>query len=187
VPTDDFFDRLYGSFLSLPLIAEDLGIITPDVSETITRLGLPGMKILLFAFGEDNPMHVYLPHTYGRNCVVYTGTHDNTTARGWFDHEARLEDKERLFRYVGRIIHSQEVNWELIRLAMMSVADTAIFPMQDILGLGHEAQMNKPTVTHGNWAWRFLPEQLTGAITDQLRSMTETYGRRHSPISSDKD
>jgi 4-alpha-glucanotransferase len=187
VPTDDFFERLYGSFLSLPLIAEDLGVITPDVSETITRLGLPGMKILLFAFGEDNPMHVYLPHTYGRNCVVYTGTHDNTTARGWFDREARLEDKERLFRYVGRIIHSQEVNWELIRLAMMSVADTAIFPMQDILGLGHEAQMNKPSVTHGNWAWRFLPELLTGAITDQLRSMTETYGRRHSPFSSDKD
>jgi 4-alpha-glucanotransferase len=135
------------------------------------------MKILLFAFGEDNPLHSYLPHTYERNCVVYTGTHDNNTARGWFDREARSEDQERLFRYLGRKVLAPDVNWELIRLAMMSVADTAIIPLQDILGLGYEAQMNKPSVAYGNWAWRFLPEQLTEAVTAQLRSLTETYGR----------
>jgi len=91
-----------------PLIAEDLGIITPDVSETITRLGLLGTKILLFAFGEDNPMHIYLPHTYGRNCVVYTGTHDNNTARGWFDREARPEDKESPFGTVSDTVRVTE-------------------------------------------------------------------------------
>ncbi len=109
--------------------------------------------------------------------MVYTGTHDNNTARGWFDHEARPEDRERLFRYIGREVQPEEVNWELIRLAMMSIADISIVPMQDILGLGQEAQMNRPSVARGNWEWRFQSAQLTEGIGRRLRSLTETYGR----------
>jgi len=177
VPFDDFFHSLFKRFFSLPIVAEDLGLITPDVREVIKRFGFPGMKVLLFAFGEENPMHIYLPHTYERNFVVYTGTHDNNTARGWFDGEARPEDRERLFRYIGRRVHPEEVHWELVRLAMMSIADIAIVPMQDVLGLGQEAQMNRPSVARGNWEWRLLPSQLTEDIGLRLRSLTETYGR----------
>jgi len=177
VPFDDFFHTLFKRFFSLPIVAEDLGLITPDVREVIKRFGFPGMKVLLFAFGEENPMHIYLPHTYERNFVVYTGTHDNNTARGWFDGEARPEDRERLFRYIGRRVHPEEVHWELVRLAMMSIADIAIVPMQDVLGLGQEAQMNRPSVARGNWEWRLLPSQLTEDIGLRLRSLTETYGR----------
>jgi len=177
VPFDDFFHTLFKRFFSLPIVAEDLGLITPDVREVIKRFGFPGMKVLLFAFGEENPMHIYLPHTYERNFVVYTGTHDNNTARGWFDGEARPEDRERLFRYIGRRVHPEEVHWELVRLAMMSIADIAIVPMQDVLGLGQEAQMNRPSVARGNWEWRLLPSQLTEDIGLRLRLLTETYGR----------
>ncbi len=177
VPTDDFFNELFKRFFTLPIIAEDLGLITPDVHEAIRRFGFPGMKVLLFAFGEDNPMHIYLPHAFGRDSVVYTGTHDNNTARGWFDREARPEDRERLFRYIGREVGAEEVGWELIRLAMLSVAGMVIVPLQDVLGLGEEARMNRPSVTLGNWGWRFLPEQLTDAVTVRLRSLTEIYGR----------
>jgi 4-alpha-glucanotransferase len=177
VPTYDFFNTLFKRFFSLPIIAEDLGLITPDVREAIRRFGFPGMKVLLFAFGEDNPMHIYLPHTYEKNYVAYTGTHDNNTVRGWFDQEAGPEEKRRLFRYLGKESCSDEVNWELARLAMMSIADIAILPMQDILGLGREAQMNRPSIGQGNWEWRLLPSQLTEDVADRLRTLTETYGR----------
>jgi 4-alpha-glucanotransferase len=135
------------------------------------------MKVLLFAFGEDHPMHPYLPHTYERNCVVYTGTHDNNTIRGWFEKEASSDDKRRLSRYLGRPVGPDEIHWELIRLAMGSVANTAIFPLQDILGLGEESRMNRPATTWGNWEWRLKPDQLTQAVSDKLLEMTETYGR----------
>jgi 4-alpha-glucanotransferase len=141
------------------------------------KFGFPGMKILLFAFGEDHPRHPYLPHTYEKNCVVYTGTHDNNTVKGWFAKEARPEDQRRFFRYLGREISKKEIHWEFIRLAMMSVADTAIIPMQDVLGLGKEARMNKPATTRGNWQWRLLPEQLTPSIGERLLEVTITYGR----------
>ena len=177
VPTDDFFNTLFKRFFALPIIAEDLGLITPDVREAIKRFGFPGMKVLLFAFGEDNPMHIYLPHTYEKNYVVYTGTHDNNTARGWFENEAGPEEKRRLFRYLGKETRADEVNWELIRLAMMSIADIAIVPMQDILGLGREAQMNRPSTARGNWEWRLLPSQLTESVAERLRTLTEIYGR----------
>lgn len=177
VPTDDFFNTLFKRFFTLPIIAEDLGLITPDVREAIKRFGFPGMKVLLFAFGEDNPMHIYLPHTYEKNYVVYTGTHDNNTARGWFDNEAGPEEKKRFFRYIGREVASDEVNWEFIRLAMASIADIAIIPMQDILGLGKEARMNRPSIAQGNWEWQLVPSQLTEDLAQRLRTMTETYGR----------
>lgn len=109
--------------------------------------------------------------------MVYTGTHDNNTVRGWFENEARSEERRRLFRYLGRVPSLEEIHWELIRLAMMSVARTAIFPMQDILGLGEEARMNRPATASGNWQWRLLPGQITPQIANKLLEMTETYGR----------
>ncbi len=176
-PVRDLFDQLFKRFFDLPIIAEDLGIITPDVREAIHELGFFGMKVLLFAFGEDNPMHIYLPHTYEEKYAVYTGTHDNNTVKGWFETEARPDELERLFRYLGREVGSEEACWELIRLAMMSVARIAVFPLQDILCLGREARMNRPSIGRGNWEWRILPGQLTDAIADRLRSLTVTYGR----------
>lgn len=176
-PAYDFLSTLLKHFPSLPVIAEDLGVITPDVREVMHHFELPGMKILLFAFSEDHPMHPYLPHTYEKNSVVYTGTHDNNTVRGWFEKEVKPKDKERLFHYLGREVPMDELHWELIRLAMMSVARLVIIPMQDILGLGTEARMNRPATGEGNWEWQLLPEQVTPALAERLRDMTETYGR----------
>jgi 4-alpha-glucanotransferase len=176
-PAMDFFNRVKKRFRRLPIIVEDLGFITPDVRKIVEHFAFPGMKVLLFAFGKNNPMHSYLPHTYEKNCVVYTGTHDNNTARGWFKSEARNEDKIRLFRYLGREVSIEEIHWEIIRLAMMSVANTVIIPMQDVLGLGEEARMNRPATRKGNWQWRLLPELLTSSLADQLLAVTKTYGR----------
>ena len=176
-PAEDFFNALLRRFPQIPIIAEDLGVITPDVREIMHRFELPGMKVLLFAFGDDLPTNPYIPHNLPRKCVLYTGTHDNNTTRGWFEREATPEIKERLFRYLGREVSADRVHWELIRLAMMSVANMVIFPMQDILGLGEEARMNRPATTEGNWQWQLLPEQLTPSIADKLRGMTELYGR----------
>jgi 4-alpha-glucanotransferase len=180
VPTDEFFSRLSGSFSYPTIIAEDLGIITDDVRRVMSKFKFPGMKVLLFAFGDDNPMHPYLPHTYEKNCVVYTGTHDNNTVRGWFDHEASTQDKSRLFRYLGKVVRSNQVSNELVRLAMMSVADTVIIPMQDILGLGKEGQMNRPSTASGNWEWRFHLSAITINMADRFRSLTITSGRASS-------
>ena len=176
-PAVDFFNTLGRTFPHLPLIAEDLGTITPDVRKAMKQFGFPGMKVLLFAFDEDNPAHPYLPHMYEQNFVVYTGTHDNNTTRGWFENEAGSEVKARLFRYLGREVSSLEVPWDLIRLAMMSVANTAIYPVQDILRLGGEARMNYPSAEKGNWRWRLLPGQLTPEIERRLAEMTVAYGR----------
>jgi 4-alpha-glucanotransferase len=177
VPTEHFFKTLIEWFHRFPVIAEDLGFITPDVYEVMERFQFPGMKVLLFAFGDDDPMHPFLPHTYPRNCVAYTGTHDNNTLRGWFDNEASPEEKERLFRYLYREPSVDEIHWEMIRLVMMSVADMAVIPMQDILGLGKDARMNRPATPSGNWIWRLKPGQITPAVEDKLSVMTETYGR----------
>jgi 4-alpha-glucanotransferase len=177
VPVKDFFTTLRNHFPCLPIVAEDLGLITPDVKEVMHCFGLPGMKVLLFAFCEDNPSHPYLPHTYERNCLVYTGTHDNNTVRGWFESEASPEEKRRLFRYIGREVPAEEVPWALIRLAMMSVANLVIIPLQDVLGLGGETRMNRPSVAQGNWAWRVLPAHITEEVSQRLVEMTETYGR----------
>jgi 4-alpha-glucanotransferase len=176
-PAMDFFNEIKQRFCSLPIFVEDLGLITPDVIEIMKHFGFHGMKILLFAFGEDNPEHSHLPHTYEKNCLVYTGTHDNNTVRGWFNREAKPEDKNRLFRYIGRTVSEEEIHWEFIKLGAKSVANTFIVPMQDILGLGEEARMNKPATKRGNWRWRLLPEQLTASPAEKLTEITETFGR----------
>ncbi|RMG55401.1 MAG: 4-alpha-glucanotransferase [Acidobacteria bacterium] len=176
-PGDDFFAALLRRFPYLPIIAEDLGLITPDVRELMHRFDLPGMRLLLFAFGEERPEHPYLPHNYVRHCVVYTGTHDNNTVRGWFETEATPEDRRRLFRYLGREVSADDVHWAFVRLAMMSVANLVIIPLQDVLGLGAEARMNRPATTEGNWRWRLRREQLAPSVAQMLREMTEIYGR----------
>jgi len=175
VPTEDFLNTLFRRFPNLPVIAEDLGLITPDVREIISRFKLPGMRLLLFAFGEGMPTNPYILHNHTKNCVVYTGTHDNNTARGWFEKEAAPEDKMRLFKYLGREVSAEEVSHELIRLAMMSVANTVILPMQDVLGLGEETRMNRPGRTEGNYEWRMHPEQLKE--TEWLGEMAKIYNR----------
>lgn len=176
-PAKDFFHALFKHFTHLPLIAEDLGVITPDVQEIIHHFGFPGMKVLLFAFGEDLPVHSYAPHNYIKNCVVYTGTHDNNTIRGWFSRETTPETRERIFTYLGRRVSVREIHWDLIRLVMGSVADMVIIPMQDILGLDEKSRMNLPGTTEKNWQWRLLPDQVTPSLTETLFRMTGIYGR----------
>lgn len=176
-PAMDFFNTLKKKSLTSAIIAEDLGTITQDVREVKDFFDFPGMKILLFAFGENNPDHPYLPHTYNRNCFVYTGTHDNNTVQGWFKNEASLKDKDRLYRYIGRKVPSREIHWEFIELGAMSPANTLIIPMQDVLGLGDGARMNRPATKKGNWRWRLLPEQLTRTATKKLREITVASSR----------
>ena len=177
VPSRDFFDTLMRRFFCLPLIAEDLGIITPDVREIMKEYGFPGMKVLLFAFGDDLSLNPYVPHNHIPTCVVYTGTHDNNTVMGWFRKEASRKEKERLFSYLGRSAGENDINWEFVRMAMMSVSNLSIVPMQDILGLGEEARMNLPSVTHGNWEWKLAWEQIKPELAQMLLGMTRTYGR----------
>lgn len=176
-PVDDFFRCLNKRFPDLPIIAEDLGLITPEVKEKIERFGLPGMKPLVFAFGDDIATNPYIPHNIPKNSVAYTGTHDNNTAMGWFDNETTPEMRARLFRYLGREVPREELHWELIRLTMMSVADTVIIPLQDILGLGEECRMNRPATCNGNWDWRAAPNQLSTEGMARFKMMTEIYGR----------
>jgi 4-alpha-glucanotransferase len=176
-PGMDLFRELTKRLPPLPLIAEDLGTITPDVSALMEHFKLPGMKVLLFAFGPDLPENLYAPHNHNTESVVYTGTHDNNTVRGWFEREASPEDRARLARYVGKHVSAQNVHREMIRLAMMSVARIAVLPMQDVLGLGEEARMNRPASNHGNWTWRLVPQHLTLSVSSELHEMTDLYGR----------
>jgi len=176
-PGQDFFQVLREKLGKLPILAEDLGVITPEVEELRDEFEFPGMKILQFAFGSGagNP---YLPFNYQRNSVVYTGTHDNDTTLGWYD---KLPDheKEGVRWYLG-CISPDGVNWDLIRIALSSISNQSIIPLQDILSLGTQARMNVPSEGVGNWEWRYLPGALTGKEKDLLKGITETYGRTRS-------
>ncbi len=176
-PVMDFFTALYKRFPNLPIIAEDLGVITPDVREVMHKFEFPGMRVLLFAFDDSLPRNPYAPHNHVKNCLVYTGTHDNNTARGWFENEADQSSRERFFSYIGKQVPAEQVGWEFSRLAMASVAGIAILPMQDILGLDASSRMNLPSTVQGNWQWRLLPNELTPELKRRLREMTEIYGR----------
>lgn len=171
-PGADLFVRLEQALGSLPIIAEDLGLITPDVHALRDQFGFPGMKVLQFAF--DTPANPYLPHNHVPNCVVYTGTHDNNTTVGWFQSLSE-EERERVRAYLGR--DGSDIAWDLMRLALMSVADLAIIPLQDVLRLGAEARMNTPGLLGQNWAWRFRAEALNEGLAGGLRFLTAVYGR----------
>lgn len=174
-PGEELFNLLNEKLGNLPFIAEDLGLITDEVEALRDKFGFAGMKVLHFAFdsGPDNP---YLPYNYeGSKWVVYGGTHDNNTTVGWFE-ERSAEEQERVTRYLG-FSSDWGIHWDLIRLAMSSVAVYAVFPLQDIFGLGTEAKMNTPSVSEGNWAWRYQSEMLTSEVGDRLKSLTEIYGR----------
>ncbi len=176
-PGEDLFNRLSRRFPCLPLIAEDLGEITAETRELMMKMGIPGIRPILFAFGKDISTHGSAPHNIEKHSVAYTGTHDTNTVRGWFEKEAGPEEKESLFRYLGRRVPLRKLHWEIIRLAMMSAADTVIIPMQDILGLGQRSRMNTPGSTRGNWIWRLIEEQITHRLSRKLLEITETYGR----------
>jgi 4-alpha-glucanotransferase len=172
-PGRDLFRAVEQVLGPVPMIAEDLGLITPEVETLREELGFPGMKVLQFAFSGD-PTSPYLPHNFERNCVVYTGTHDNDTTLGWLNTMGE-EERMPLRQYLGG--RDDELNWELIRLAFMSVAHTAIVPLQDVLGVGSEGRMNTPGQASGNWGWRYSQDMLTAAACERLKMLTEMYGR----------
>ncbi len=177
-PGEALFQALIGQLGTVPLIAEDLGVITPEVERLRDQFGFPGMKILQFAFGSG-PSNPYLPHNHVRNSVVYTGTHDNDTTAGWF---ASLKDKEKqnILNYLN--ITAENVSGDLLRSALASVASMAISPLQDVLGLSSEARMNIPGVAGGNWSWRFTSNMLDSKAAKHLKELTELYGRgRNNP------
>ena len=156
------------------IIAEDLGYLTSSVLKLVKRTGYPGMKVLQFAF-DGNTDNAYLPHNHTNNAVVYTGTHDNDTTRGWYT-SSDPEQQELIDKYVG-ICCSQSATWELIRLAMQSVADTAIIPIQDYLDYGSAARINTPSTLGGNWCWRLVPGELTEELGAKMREFARLYGR----------
>jgi 4-alpha-glucanotransferase len=177
VPVTDFFDSVLQQNRNYPIIAEDLGIITEDVAEIMKKYGFPGMKVLLFAFGGELGSNPYLPHNHVEDCILYTGTHDNNTAVGWFKEEATEEEKNNLFKYVGKRVSSKNIAWELIRIAMSSVAKTVIIPMQDILSLDQNARMNKPSVAKDNWEWRLPSLDIDESLLKRFKEYTKMYGR----------
>ncbi len=177
-PGDSFFKALKQALGKLPFIAEDLGYITPEVHELRDRWKLPGMRVLQFAFGDLSPDNPNQPHNFIRNCAVYTGTHDNDTSAGWFaagTEAAARAEREYALRYMGS--SGTDAVWDFIRLALSSVADTAIVPMQDILGLGSEARMNLPATVGNNWRWKMKGDELKPRVAARLRGMSRMYGR----------
>ncbi len=173
-PGYDIFKVMKEKIGNKPVIAEDLGYLTPSVLKLVKKTGYPGMKVLQFAF-DDSQDSDYLPHKYPQNAIVYTGTHDNDTTVSWF---ASLNRRDKAFakRYLN-IRTKKDIQWEFIRAALASVADTAIIPMQDYLGLGAEARTNTPATLGDNWKWRLQPEELTDGLAGEIRGMAKLYGR----------
>ncbi len=176
-PGKDFFETLYPALSgkkggTLPIIAEDLGVITPDVVDLRDSFNLPGMKILQFGFsGADNP---FLPHNYRSNCVAYTGTHDNDTVRGWYE-TAPESERDFARRYLGT--NGSDIAWDMVRAVWASVAVYALAPMQDVLNLSGEARMNFPSKLGGNWEWRMGDGDLSESLASRLREMNTLYLR----------
>jgi 4-alpha-glucanotransferase len=191
VPGQDFFARAREALGELPFIAEDLGIVTPEVERLRDAFELPGMRVLAFAFADG--AEAYLPHRFNQRCVVYTGTHDNDTMVGFLDSAERAVDaseraqltrqRERALTYAGS--DGREPHWDLIRSAMASVANTAIFPIQDVLGLNTEARMNVPGTANGNWGYRLDAGLLSSKVAAKLARLTETYERLPSSLRRD--
>lgn len=176
-PGMDFFRCASRCLPQLPFIAEDLGEITPDTRETMAIFKMPGMRPLTFAFDGSPAKSPFAPHHLVGNTVVYTGTHDSNSIRGWYETEASRSQKNLLNRYLGRKLTVETVSQALIQLALMTVADTVILPLQDVLGLGADARMNRPGTLKGNWLWRCREDQITRETAIKLAGWTELYGR----------
>ena len=186
-PDQDLFDALRNQMGDLPIIAEDLGVITPPVEALRDRNDFPGMRILQFAFGNDDRAAEFRPESYPAHCCVYTGTHDNDTTVGWFRSEAGAgstrtaeeiaSERKMILDYLRT--DGKEIQWDLIQLGARSNANTFVVPLQDLLGLGSEARMNTPGVAGGNWQWRFAWDQITDALRDRFAYVTRATGRRH--------
>jgi 4-alpha-glucanotransferase len=179
-PGAEFFHAVRNELSALPFIAEDLGVITPDVSDLRHRFQIPGTRVLQFAF-DGSPDNPHLPTNYSTNTVVYTGTHDNNTTRGWFE---ALSDKERrkILSYLNRAdCDDGKIAWELVRMAWSSVAALAIAPFQDLLNLGSEARMNLPGSANANWCWRLTEDQLNMPVFQRLRDLTASSYRLRLP------
>jgi 4-alpha-glucanotransferase len=176
-PGKSFFQAVKDALGDLPIIAEDLGVITPDVVEMREHFNLPGMRVLLFAFTGD-PDEAFLPHNHVKNCVVYTGTHDNDTSRGWYK---RVGEDERAFyrRYLGR--SGQDVAWDLIRAAWSSIAVFAVAPFQDFLDLDNQARMNYPGNPSGNWSWRMNSDALSKSLSERIKDFNFLFSRSTLP------
>ena len=174
-PGRQLFSALQAALGDLPFWVEDLGFITPDVEALRDDFGFPGMRILQFAFGSD-AQNGALPHNYVRNCIAYTGTHDNDTTVGWWNSQ-EPESSARAFCMKYLATDGAEIHWDMIRAAWASVADTAVAPLQDILGLDNQARMNLPASNNGNWQWRFKDGDLTDRHADKLGEISDTYGR----------
>jgi len=159
----------------LPFLAEDLGYITDEVTELRKKLEIPGMKVMQFGFG-DRGAHTHLPHRLTPDSAVYTGTHDNDTTVGWWNSSATEVEKTLAANYLG-ICNSEGVHWAFIRGALTSVANLAIYPVQDVLGLGSEARMNVPSQPEGNWSWRLRAGQLTPQLAGKLATLVEVTDR----------
>lgn len=172
-PGKDLFAAIEKALGKLPIIAEDLGVITPDVEDLRDSFNFPGMKILQFAFDSGEESN-YLPHNYPQNSVVYTGTHDNDTVLGWYE-KAKPADQEYAKEYLNS--NGRNICWDFIRGAWASTADIAIIPLQDLLGLGSEARINTPGNASGNWQWRFKKGDLNAALAAKLKKLTKTYHR----------
>jgi 4-alpha-glucanotransferase len=178
-PGDDLFNRLREALGGLPLFVEDLGSITPDVNALRERHQLPGMAVLQFGFGDPGA-HIYLPHRLTPDRVIYTGTHDNDTALGWWDSGICENERRAVEALVGP--RPEEINWALIRLAQSSVASLCVVPLQDVLGLGSEARLNTPSVATGNFRWRFQPGALTPELAERLAALAEVTDRLPQPL-----
>jgi len=173
-PGRELFAALRQRLGELPILAEDLGVITDEVDQLRTAFGFPGMRVLQFAFSPDGAT-TYLPHDHEPNTLVYPGTHDNDTTVGWWQ-SAGEGERQQLRRYLG--YEPYEISWALLRLALGSVADTVLVPMQDLLCLGSEARMNTPGKPSGNWCWRLDPAADLGPVAERLAALTELYDRR---------
>ena len=172
-PGKEFFNALLNEFGKLPIIAEDLGVMTPEVEDLRDSFGFPGMKILEFAF-DSSEANDYIPHSYNKNCIVYTGTHDNDTVVGWFE-KATAADRKQVLDYIN--CSEKGIHWSFVRLAWASVAYTAIVPMQDLLGLDSGSRMNLPGTTGGNWKWRSREGDFSDDLANSIAFLTRLYGR----------
>ena len=175
-PGMDIFHAVEQKLGKIRIIAEDLGFLTDSVLKMVADSGFPGMKVLEFAFDSREPSD-YLPHNYTKNCVVYTGTHDNETLAGWY-RKLDAKDKRFALKYLGaKKLDNKEAVWAIIRMALASVADTCIIPIQDYLCLGNEARINQPSTLGGNWMWRLKKEDIDNRLLKEIREMSELYGR----------